>query len=171
MNYKTITLLLLLAACKGSEKQPQIDPAIEPDTIQHLGDSIVMFGKKVGDTVLVSKDAIPAEKLYASMAGKDSLIVSVYGEVDAVCQKAGCWLRVKADDGKTVMAYTAEEFSFDTDIAGRKVLLNGYARWDVTTEAELKHFAEDENKSKEEIAAIKGDKKELSYYIKGASVL
>lgn len=57
------------------------------------------------------------------------------------------------------------------DIKGRKVIMEGYAYKLVTPVEELRHYAEDEGKSKEEIEAITEPLEELKFMASGVLLL
>lgn len=54
---------------------------------------------------------------------------------------------------------------------GKEVVIDGMAEEKETSVEQLKHYAEDANKTKEEIAAIKEPKKEIIVEAKGVLVL
>jgi uncharacterized protein (UPF0335 family) len=57
------------------------------------------------------------------------------------------------------------------DIVGKTVVLEGISKKEVTSVDELKHYAEDAKKSKEEIAKITEPKKEIKFEAKGVLVM
>ena len=62
-------------------------------------------------------------------------------------------------------------FFMPKDIAGKRVVMDGYAFKEITPVDELRHYAEDEGKSPEEIAAIVEPKEELKFLAKGVLLL
>lgn len=97
--------------------------------------------------------------------------VKVSGEVESVCQAAGCWMKIKLADGKT-MRVTFKDYGFfvPKDISGKTVIFEGIPSIKTTSVAELQHYAEDAGKSKEEIAKIKEPKTELTFLAEGVLV-
>jgi hypothetical protein len=63
------------------------------------------------------------------------------------------------------------EFFMPKDLAGKKVVLDGFAERKETSVEDLKHFAEDAKKSAEEIAKITKPKKEIVFEAKGVVIL
>jgi len=57
------------------------------------------------------------------------------------------------------------------DLAGQQVVMLGKAYRETTSVEDLKHFAEDEGKSAEEIAAITEPKTELKFMASGVMIL
>lgn len=124
------------------------------------------FGEKINE-----KNAIAAAELPSKMDGKEKMTAKVSGTVESVCQAKGCWMKVKTADGQT-MRVTFKDYGFfvPKDIAGKTVVFDGEAKMKTTSVAELKHYAEDAGKSKEEIAKITEPKRELTFVADGVIV-
>jgi tRNA (Thr-GGU) A37 N-methylase len=58
-------------------------------------------------------------------------------------------------------------FFVPKDCSGKKLVMEGIAFIDVTPVSQLKHYAEDAGKSKEEIEKITEDEKELTFEASG----
>lgn len=127
------------------------------------------FGEKISEN-----KAISYEKLLKKMKKRDSLQVKVVANVEAVCQMKGCWMTiVSKDEEKPSMMVKFKDYGFfvPMDIAGRKVIMQGYAYKEETSVKELKHYAEDAGKSKEEIDAITEPKEEFKFMAEGVILL
>ncbi|CAA6822674.1 MAG: Amino acid aminotransferase [uncultured Aureispira sp.] len=83
-----------------------------------------------------------------------AVAAKVEGNVSEVCKKAGCWLKLATEDGQEIFITTSHEFFVPVDIVGKTVVVEGQAYKSVTTVDELRHYAEDEGQSAEEIAKI-----------------
>ncbi len=125
------------------------------------------FGAKIDD-----KGVMPYAKLVSEMAAKDSLAVKVKGKVAEVCQVKGCWMSI-VEEGKEDMFVKFKDYGFfmPLDISGKEVIMEGYAFREVTSVEELQHYAEDEGKSPEEIAAITQPEEELKFMASGVILL
>lgn len=111
-----------------------------------------------------SKDgAISIGELLGNIEGKDSIDnVVVTGELSEVCQKMGCWVKLKNDNGEDVFVkFRDHEFFAPLDAAGSKVYIAGVAIREVTPVDELQHYAEDAGESEEVIAKITEPKEEI----------
>jgi len=66
-----------------------------------------------------------------------------------------------------------KDYSFfvPTDLRGKTAVLEGKAYNRTTSVSELKHYAEDANKSKEEIEAITKEKKDVRFLASGILVV
>lgn len=127
------------------------------------------FGKTIDNS-----NAINYKELASKMGDSDSLAVKVKATVNTVCQKKGCWMNIASPNSETEEMFVQFEdykFFMPKDIAGREVIVDGYAYRDVTTVEELKHFAEDEGKSQEEIDAITEPVEELKFLASGVILL
>ena len=127
------------------------------------------FGKTIDAT-----NAIDYKELASKMADSDSLAVKVKATVNAVCQSKGCWMNIASPNSEgEEMFVQFEDYKFfmPKDIAGREVIVDGYAYRDVTSVEDLKHFAKDEGKSQEEIDAITEPVEELKFLASGVILL
>ncbi len=119
-----------------------------------------------------AKGAFPIGDLAQKMAANQTLDAKVKGKVLEVCTKKGCWMKVENANGETTRV-TFKDYGFfmPQNIVGKTVVLDGVSSLKTTEIAELKHYAEDAGKSKEEIAKIKSPKKEITFEAKGVLVL
>lgn len=130
---------------------------------KHFGEGISMQG------------AISFGEMLDRMQGLDSLAVKVAGTVEEVCQEKGCWMNIVSEDveGRQQMFVQFKDYGFfmPKDIAGREVVMEGYAYRALTPVDELRHFAEDAGKSQEEIDAITEPKEELKFLASGVLLM
>jgi hypothetical protein len=123
-------------------------------------------GKKIS-----AAGAMPAAQVATTMGASTELPAKVEGTVESVCKMKGCWMKVKTADGQT-MRVTFKDYGFfvPKDIEGRTVVFEGQAKQTVTPVAQLRHYAEDAGKSKEEIANITQDEKAITFVADGVIV-
>jgi len=127
------------------------------------------FGDKIS-----ADQAVSYEDLLQKMESSDSLNVKVTGQVSAVCQKKGCWMNIVSDqEGQPEMFVKFKDYGFfmPLNITGRKVIMDGYAFRSITSVDELRHYAEDDGKSKAEIEAITEPLEELKFMASGVILL
>ncbi len=128
--------------------------------IQHFGET---FPETKGLTV---------KKFEKKLKKSNEFNGIVTGKVTEVCQSMGCWLRI--DDGTTegvMVKMKDHEFFVPKDISGRTITIKGKASVTTTPVSELRHYAEDAGKSKEEIEKITQDKKEIVMVADGVKLL
>lgn len=131
-----------------------------------FGQKFDSFGEKIA-----ADGAIPATELSKKAKETPAFDSKVSGVVESVCQVKGCWMKVKMEDGQT-MRVTFKDYGFfvPKDIAGKTVVFEGNAKTKTTSVDELRHYAEDGGKSKEEIAKITEPKTELTFVANGVLV-
>ena len=129
-------------------------------------DEVSYHGKKI-----TADNAIPATELPAKMGRKKEMNAKVEGKVESVCKMAGCWMKVKTADGQD-MRVTFRDYGFfvPKDIIGKDVVFEGTAKTTTTSVAELRHYAQDAGKSKEEIEKITQPEKALTFVADGVIV-
>jgi hypothetical protein len=147
----------LVAACQNTPK----DTTKETGQPQSFGELITADG------------AIPYHDMLAKMATVDSMKVKVKGTVQGVCQAKGCWININDGQGaaETFVKFKDYGFFMPKDCAKREVIMEGYAYREVTSVEELRHYAEDEGKSKEEIEAITEPVEEMKFMASGVLLL
>ncbi len=131
-------------------------------------------GPKYLGARITADNAITYNELMPKMEKTDSLATKVTGKVKEVCQNKGCWMTLVSEQpGKPDMRVTFKDYAFfmPKDISGKRVVIDGFAFVDVTSVADLRHYAEDAGKSKEEIAAITEPKREVAFEAAGVIIL
>lgn len=96
----------------------------------------------------------------------------ITGKVVEVCLEKGCWMKIEKSNGEKLMVkFKDYGFFMPKNIVGKDVVLDGEATVKEVSVKQLRHYAEDAGKSKEEIQKIKEPKKELQFIAKGVLVL
>ena len=153
--------MVFFLACNNGPKPVEI--------ITKDGTKAQSFGEKI-----TMQGAVAYDDLLSKMDSQDSLAIKVKGNVSAVCQAKGCWMNIvsqQPNQPEMFVKFKDYGFFMPKDIAGRDVILEGYAFREVTSIEELKHYAEDEGKSKEEIDAITEPVEELKFMASGVLLL
>lgn len=104
----------------------------------------------------------------------DTIMTKVRAQVNSVCQMAGCWMNVSDADlvaaESTFVRFKDYGFFVPKDISGKEVIMEGKAFRSYTSVEDLRHYAEDEGKSAEEVAKITEPKEELVFMATGVLV-
>jgi hypothetical protein len=124
------------------------------------------FGKKTS-----ADGAIKADELAIFLAAKPMQEVKVKGTVMEVCKAEGCWLKMATVNGPVMIKMKDHSFMVPLSMNGKEIIAEGVASYKETSVDMQKHYAEDAGKSKEEIAAIKVPKKEVTMQAVGILVL
>lgn len=104
--------------------------------------------------------------------GKEKVEGKITAKILDVCPKKGCWIKLAVNDSTTAFV-KMKDYGFFVPLAaiGKTVVIDGEVKMKITSVGELKHYAEDAKKSKEEIAAITKPEKEISVLAKGIVVV
>ncbi len=105
---------------------------------------------------------------YQNLAITDTVQAKFTGEVLAVCQAKGCWMKLALQDGQEAMVrFKDYGFFMPKDIAGRKVVVSGLAFVSEMSVEDQRHYAKDAGTSDEEIAEITTPKKTFGFEAEG----
>jgi hypothetical protein len=110
--------------------------------------------KKYGKPLTLKKATPIAELLASPQAFKDKTVM-LDGEITEVCQKKGCWIKLKDASSDTEVQVKVEDdvIVFPKDGKGKKVRAEGVVSVTVLTEEERRsraeHEAEEQGKLKE----------------------
>jgi len=155
--------MFLTLAIAGSAFMAQAQP---PAGDAKPGD---FYGEKV-----TTEGALNINDVAAKLNGgsPDFTDVKITAKIVEVCPKKGCWLKLELPDGKTATV-KMKDYGFFLPLAakGKTVVIDGDVIMKTTSVAELKHYAEDAKKTKEEIDAITEPQKEVRVTAKGITIV
>ena len=104
--------------------------------------------------------------------GTEEVDGKIRAKIVEVCPKKGCWLKLELENGQTATVKMKDYgFFLPLSAKGKTVVIDGEVKMKTTSVAELKHYAEDAKKSKEEIDAIKEPLKEVRVMAKGIVIV
>jgi hypothetical protein len=108
---------------------------------------------------------------YQTLKTGDTLAVKFTTKINEICQNKGCWMTLDlGQDQQAFVKFKDYGFFVPMNAQNREVVVEGKAFIEETPVAELKHYAEDEGKSKEAIDSIKTPKKELKFLAHGVLI-
>ena len=129
-------------------------------------DGKMYFGDKIEST-----DAIGISRSIVDLEDGEERIVKIKGTIESVCQAKGCWMNVVDDtDVSVFVKFKDYGFFVPKDASGKSVIVSGVLSNTITPVDELRHYAEDEGASEEEIAAITEPKMELKMMANGVII-
>ena len=121
---------------------------------------------------VVEEGAVPADLLDDSLKTTgQSKELKVTGKVIEVCKAEGCWVRMETRSGSILVKMKDHAFLVPVALEGKTIVADGVATFKETSVAQLRHFAEDAGKTKEEIEKITIPKKEIVFQATGIKVL
>lgn len=164
---KNIVFILIVFVCFASCKKDNKTEKTEVVEVEEISNSeFKSFGKQI-----IADDAIAVTSMakhYNVMNVGDSINSKFKAKVNSVCQKKGCWMRLDLENGEEVMVkFKDYGFFMPMNIAEDEVIVNGKAFVNEISVDELRHYAEDAGKSKEEIEKITEPKRTLSFEADG----
>lgn len=157
---------LVMVACKTETKTEVKGNPEYPDAPKKEEMAFTSFGEKIS-----YKNAFSAADMKAKYDGLkvgDTIDVKFSSSINEVCSKKGCWMKLGLEgDEETMVRFKDYGFFMPLDSKGREVIVEGKAFVKEVSVDELKHYAEDAGKSKEEIAKITEPKREYAFEAKG----
>jgi len=129
------------------------------------------YGEKI-----TPEGAITYDQLLQKLETMESIEnVKVSGNIAGVCQAKGCWMNIvsNTEKSKESMFVKFKDYGFfmPLDASGTTAIMEGKAYKEETSVEELRHYAEDEGKSAEEIAAITESVTELKFMAHGVILM
>lgn len=112
--------------------------------------------KSYGPEKVDLSKAMSTEEMVADFnKNQQSKDYTFHGNINKVCQSAGCWISVEQADGSSFMVRFKDHFTIPTNTElGQQAYMHGTAYMDTVSVAMQKHFAEDAGKSQDEIDQI-----------------
>lgn len=156
INLLLISIFLVAFACKQA-----------PAPITEGG--VQFFGEKIKADSYIGFD-----EFITKLDSEEEINVKLKAKVESVCQTKGCWMNLVSDkpsENGVFVKFKDYGFFMPKDISGRYVVVEGKGYKEVTSVDELRHYAEDEGLSKDEIAAITEPKEEIKFMASGVALL
>jgi len=153
-----IVLFSIFYSCKKNAGPSMIDDK-----------GFAFYGAKID-----ASDAISYDEMLLKVKDQDTLKVKVKGTIENICQVKGCWMNIVSEkEGSESMFVKFKDYGFfmPLDAMGQEAIMNGKAYREITTVDQLRHYAEDEGQSAEEIAAITEPITELKFMADGVIIL
>ncbi len=159
-------IILAMASCGqkgGHEGHENAETAV--DTVNA---KTGQFGAQMDESGAISMDSLLA---MVKAGNTDITGIKVEGKVTEACQAKGCWMQIDKGDGSS-MRVTFKDYGFfvPKDCAGKTAIMLGHAFMDTTAVEDLRHYAEDAGKSKEEIEKITEPEVELAFEAEGVII-
>lgn len=129
-------------------------------------------GEQFGEPI-TKIDVITFENMVKKVEKEGSFEGKVVGNIESVCQVKGCWMNIVSDQVDDEMFVKFKDYGFFMPLnsTGKKVIMQGKAYKETTSVADLRHYAEDEGLSKDEIAKITEPEEELKFMANGVLLL
>lgn len=178
-----IGLATFVFACESSENK-QSDASDVDSTQQVLADEMESeedaesgeefpdpdatgsFGGKIS-----AEGAVGGAEVLSQLGKSDSVHIKVRGAISACCQAKGCWMTMPLEGEKEMMVkFKDYAFFAPMNSVGKEAIVEGWAFREVVSVDELRHLAEDNNASPEEIEAITKPEERITFMADGLIV-
>ncbi len=148
--------------------QPKTEET-EKTSYEVVGEAEIVPGN-YGDIFEVEKVSSPAEML-SLVESQGTFEGKINGEIKEVCTKKGCWFSMELPNGES-MRVTFKDYGFflPTNSQGFPIVMEGVATMTETDVETLRHYAEDQGKSKEEVEAITESERKITFEATGVVI-
>lgn len=127
------------------------------------------FGDKITDENTISKEEMLTK--YKTLKAGDTINVKLATKINEICQNKGCWMTLDLGNNENAFVkFKDYGFFVPMNAQKRESIVEGKAFVEETSIAELKHYAEDEGKSADEIAKITAPKTEYKFLANGVLI-
>lgn len=118
-----------------------------------------------------AEGAVGADDLLTQLADSDSIQVKYRGNISAVCQAKGCWMTMPlAEEKEMTVKFKDYGFFVPINSTDKEAVVEGWAYREIVSVEELKHLAEDNKASEEEIDAITEPEERITFMADGVII-
>lgn len=162
-------IVMVAFACESDKREP-FDELESHEMGEVIGEAETVPGK-YGEEFDGKLKPTPMEDFVAEVEEEGWAEAVIQGEIEEVCTSKGCWLTMDLPSGES-MRVTFKNYGFfvPTNSQGYPVIIKGVGTMVETDVETLRHYAEDEGKSQEEIDAITEPKKEITFEAEGVII-
>ena len=159
-NY--LALLLVVSFLMSCKNEPKNNTVLDENMTEEI--AYASFGEKI-----VADDALTTERMtlqYKDMKIGDTITAKMAGKIKEVCSTKGCWMKLDLGNEEVMVRFKDYGFFMPLNAQG-EVIINGKAFIEETSVKDLRHYAEDAGKSKEEIKAVTEPEQTYSFLADG----
>jgi|SRR5690625_28637 len=160
----------VLTACNNTVKQSAVTEAEVQELTMETQEPEIdydSYGEEISKENAISE--MQLKERFRTLKEGDTLEVKFAAEVQEVCKKKGCWMKIGTKDEEVMVRFKDYGFFMPKDIEGKTVVAEGKAYLEEISVDAQKHYLEDGGASEEEIAAVTEPK--LSYVFRAHGVL
>ena len=105
--------------------------------------------------IITTENIVNYSEAKKLVADRGKISTKIQGTILETCAKKGCWIRLKADNDTLFVRFKDYGFFVPTSgLEGKTAILQGEATYETLEVEQVRHYAEDAGKSKEEIELI-----------------
>jgi hypothetical protein len=156
-------LALVIMSCQEKKDINTAKEIVENDV------KYATFGDSIAADGAISKEELFDK--YKTMKEGDTINVKFASNIEDVCQKKGCWMKIDlADEEKAFVKFKDYAFFVPMNAKDKEAVVNGKAFVSVESVDDLKHYAKDAGKSQEAIDSIVAPKVTYSFMADGVLI-
>lgn len=165
---KPLLIIAILAGMLTLSCQPKTEE-IETTTYEVVGEAEVVPGNY--GNIVKAEEIVTTAEMISAVESKGEFSGKIAGDIKEVCTKKGCWFSMDLPNGES-MRVTFKDYGFflPTNSQGFPIVVEGVATLTETDVETLRHYAEDQGKSKEEIEAITEPERKITFEATGARI-
>ena len=158
-NISLLFLAIIFFSCNNSNENPILNSKNESLSYK-------FYGK------VISQDSIKnLEVEKESLMNTGIKTSKISGRIVETCSKKGCWMTLDTGEDTLFVKFRDYAFFVPTDsVEGKKAIIQGDLFLDTVTVEMLKHYAEDDGKSEEEIAQITEPSYDMGFTANGVII-
>ncbi|WP_417885693.1 DUF4920 domain-containing protein [Zunongwangia sp.] len=158
--------IFILIGC-GQVSAQSSDESVKNEQIQES--TYKSFGEKIYSENALSQNDI--QEHYRNLKLGDTISIKIEAVASSVCKKKGCWMELAVPGTQDIrIRFKDYGFFVPKNIEGKQVIAQGKAFLKEVSVKELRHYAKDAGKTKEEIAAIIEPKRTWSFMADGVLI-
>lgn len=172
LAYILMAAVLFASCSNNSDKtEPQTTDLTSQTATTEMEEEVkIINGMMSFGEEITPEGAVSYQEMLAQLANNDSVIVKMEATINECCKKKGCWMKLDMGDNEMMVRFKDYGFFVPKDADGKTAIVNGVVKKTVITVDELKHYAEDAGKTKEEIDAITEPKEEITFLADGVLI-
>lgn len=165
---KSFSIITLMAGMLVFSCQQKAEVA-ETTTYEVVGEVETVPGNY--GNILQGEEISSTAEMISRVESSGEFSGIIAGEIKEVCTKKGCWFSMDLPNGET-MRVTFKDYGFflPTNSQGFPIVMEGVATLTETDVETLRHYAEDQGKSKEEVEAITEPERKISFEATGVKI-
>ena len=165
---KSFLVIALLAGVLTFSCQQKAEETVTT-TYEVIGEAAVVPGNY--GNIVKSEEVASTAEMVSAVETQGTFDGKISGEITEVCTKKGCWFAMELPNGES-MRVTFKDYGFflPTNSQGFPIVIEGVATLTETDVETLRHYAEDQGKSKEEVSAITKPERKITFEATGALI-
>lgn len=154
---------LLTMSCQ-EKKEASVVEEVAENKVEYA-----TFGNSITADGAISKEELLDK--YKTMKEGDTIQVKFTSNIEDVCQKKGCWMKIDlANEENAFVKFKDYAFFVPMNAKDKEAVVNGKAFVSIESVEDLKHYAKDAGKSQEAIDSIVAPKVTYSFMADGVLI-